>query len=80
MADEFMQIDDAPTVSEIKQEPQNGQFDALSGPGLSQPSSRDNFKEIQVKVHIRKADKDSWQYLGRGIVTQDVSGHSSRVG
>ncbi|CAA7258676.1 unnamed protein product [Cyclocybe aegerita] len=79
MADESMQIDDAPTVSEIKQEPQNGQLDILSGPGLSQPPSKDNFKEIQVKVHIRKADKDSWQYLGRGVVTQDVSGHSSRV-
>ncbi|KAK2461974.1 hypothetical protein APHAL10511_006437 [Amanita phalloides] len=48
---------------------------------LSQPSapSRDNFREIQVKVHIRKPERDSWAYLGRATVTQEVAGHSSRV-
>jgi len=43
------------------------------------PSPRDNFREIQVKVHIRKPERDSWVYLGRGVVTQEMTGHSSRV-
>ncbi|PPQ62837.1 hypothetical protein CVT24_000531 [Panaeolus cyanescens] len=42
-------------------------------------ATRDNFREIQVKVHIRKPERDAWLYLGRGVVTQEVSGHSSRV-
>ncbi|KAF8168180.1 hypothetical protein B0H34DRAFT_49991 [Crassisporium funariophilum] len=42
-------------------------------------STRDNFREIQVKVHIRKPERDSWVYLGRGLVTQEMTGHSSRV-
>jgi len=41
---------------------------------------KENFREIQVKVHIRRPEKDSWQYLGRGVVTQEVTGQSSRVG
>ncbi|KAA1468689.1 hypothetical protein DENSPDRAFT_834085 [Dentipellis sp. KUC8613] len=40
---------------------------------------RDNFKEIPVKVHIRRPEKDSWVYVGRGVVTLEVSGHSSQV-
>ena len=46
----------------------------------SAPLPRDNLREIQVKVHIRKPDRDSWSYLGRGIVSQEGAGHSSRVG
>lgn len=47
---------------------------------VTQPSSsRDNFRDIQVKVHIRRPDRDSWVYMGRGLVTQEVTGHSSRV-
>jgi hypothetical protein len=42
--------------------------------------SRDNFRDIQVKVHIRRPERDSWVYMGRGLVTQEVIGHSSRVG
>ena len=51
-------------------------------PSLSSANSsaRDNFREIQVKVHIRKPERDSWVYLGRGVVTQEMTGHSSRVG
>ena len=46
------------------------------------PSSRDreHLREIQVKVHIRRPEKDSWVYLGRGTVLQEINGHSSRVG
>jgi hypothetical protein len=47
---------------------------------LSAPAVKDNFREIQVKVHVRQAEKDSWLYLGRGVVTQEVYGQSSRVG
>ncbi|KAF8641078.1 hypothetical protein AX17_000722 [Amanita inopinata Kibby_2008] len=41
--------------------------------------TRDSFREIQVKVHIRRPERDSWVYLGRGLVSQEVTGHSSRV-
>lgn len=41
---------------------------------------RDNFREIQVKVHVRNPGKDTWSYQGRGVVIQELSGHSSRVG
>jgi hypothetical protein len=41
---------------------------------------RDSFREIQVKVHIRRPERDSWVYLGRGTVIQEVTGQSSRVG
>lgn len=37
-------------------------------------------REIQVKVHIRRPERDSWVYMGRGIVSQEVIGQSSRVG
>ena len=46
----------------------------------SSTSNRDTFRDIQVKVHIRRPERDSWVYLGRGIATQEVTGHSSRVG
>lgn len=51
---------------------------SLSGP--PPPVLRDNFRDIQVKVHIRRPERDSWVYMGRGLVTQEVTGHSSRVG
>ncbi|KAH7883519.1 hypothetical protein F5I97DRAFT_2041287 [Phlebopus sp. FC_14] len=37
------------------------------------------FRDIQVKVHIRRPEKDSWVYLGRALVSQEVAGQSSRV-
>ncbi|KAJ7244728.1 hypothetical protein B0H12DRAFT_1128517 [Mycena haematopus] len=40
---------------------------------------RDAFRDIQVKVHIRRPDRDSWVYMGRGVVSQDINGHASRV-
>lgn len=42
-------------------------------------TSRDPFREIAVKVHIRRPDKDSWVYLGRAMVTYEVHGTASRV-
>lgn len=43
------------------------------------PPARE-FRDIQVKVHIRRPEKDSWAYLGRALVSQEVVGQSSRVG
>jgi hypothetical protein len=43
------------------------------------PPARE-FRDIQVKVHIRRPEKDSWVYLGRALVSQEVVGQSSRVG
>jgi len=48
-------------------------------PPSAPPTPRDNFRDIQVKVHIRRPERDSWVYMGRGLVTQEVTGHSSRV-
>ncbi|KAF9076208.1 hypothetical protein BDP27DRAFT_1314063 [Rhodocollybia butyracea] len=36
-------------------------------------------RDIQVKVHIRRPERDSWVYMGRGLVSQEMLGHSSRV-
>ncbi|KAF8922653.1 hypothetical protein CPB85DRAFT_1427937 [Mucidula mucida] len=43
------------------------------------PLPRENFRDIQVKVHIRRPDRDSWVYLGRAMVSQEIVGHSSRI-
>ncbi|KAI6007276.1 hypothetical protein EDD15DRAFT_41833 [Pisolithus albus] len=47
-------------------------------PASSAPSSRE-FKDIQVKVHVRRPERDSWVYLGRALVSQEFMGQSSRV-
>lgn len=41
---------------------------------------RESFREIAVKVHIRRPEKDSWVYLGRALVSQEMVGQASRVG
>ncbi|TCD69906.1 hypothetical protein EIP91_005730 [Steccherinum ochraceum] len=43
------------------------------------PQARESFREVAVKVHIRKPDKDSWVYLGRGIVASEAVGRSNRI-
>jgi len=75
MAEEAMEIDgalSAPSSNHNLNQPES------FTPQVN-PSPRDNFREIQVKVHIRKPERDSWVYLGRGVVTQEMTGHSSRV-
>jgi len=52
----------------------------LHGLYFPAPQQRDQFKEIPVKVHIRKPEKDTWVYVGRGLVTLEIFGHSSQVG
>jgi len=43
------------------------------------PTATREFRDIQVKVHIRRPERDSWVYLGRALVSQEVIGQSSRV-
>jgi len=40
---------------------------------------REPFREITVKVHIRRPERDSWVYVGRATVSLDTTGHSSQV-
>jgi hypothetical protein len=42
--------------------------------------NREPFREIPVKVHVRRPDRDSWVYVGRATVSLDTTGHSSQVG
>jgi len=81
MPDETMDIDGAPNGVSSNHDTYNSLADAHvnQAPHAPTPSVRDNFREIQVKVHVRSPGKDAWAYQGRGIVTQEVSGHSSRV-
>jgi hypothetical protein len=41
---------------------------------------REPFREIPVKVHIRRPERDSWVYVGRATVSLDSAGHASQVG
>ncbi|KAH7929311.1 hypothetical protein BV22DRAFT_1057009 [Leucogyrophana mollusca] len=43
------------------------------------PVQTREFRDIQVKVHIRRPESDSWAYLGRALVSQEVVGQASRV-
>lgn len=54
--------------------------DPLRHPGAAQP--REPFREIPVKVHIRRPDRDAWVYVGRATVSLDITstGHASQVG
>jgi hypothetical protein len=47
--------------------------------GAAQP--REPFREIPVKVHIRRPDRDAWVYVGRATVSLDITstGHASQV-
>ncbi|TDL28531.1 hypothetical protein BD410DRAFT_781052 [Rickenella mellea] len=46
---------------------------------LQTPPQRESFRELAVKVHIRRSGRDAWSYLGRAFVTQELAGHNSRV-
>ncbi|CAL1695611.1 unnamed protein product [Somion occarium] len=52
--------------------------DALQSALLQQ--AREPPRDITVKVHIRRPERDNWAYLGRAIVTQEVvGGKSNRI-
>jgi len=74
-----MDIDALPDMSQQDVPLSNPQVQDHHSAPLQTANSRDHFREIQVKVHIRRPEKDSWVYLGRGTVSQEVTGHSSRV-
>jgi len=76
---ETMEVDDAMNGSPQNQNITPSEMINMQALPPAAASSRDNFRDIQVKVHIRKPDRDSWVYLGRGLVTQEITGHSSRV-
>ncbi|GJE87648.1 hypothetical protein PsYK624_037310 [Phanerochaete sordida] len=42
-------------------------------------NNRDKFREIPVKVHVRRPERDNWAYVGRAIVTQEAFGQGSRI-
>ncbi|KAL1748472.1 hypothetical protein HDZ31DRAFT_29476 [Schizophyllum fasciatum] len=80
--DENMQVDSAPSVAPAPEPPQMQPSEAANPQPPLQPAApqpRESFREIQVKVHVRRPDRDNWTYLGKGLVTQELSGHSSRV-
>lgn len=37
------------------------------------------FRDIQVKVHIRRPERDSWAFLGRALVSQEIVGQKSMI-
>ncbi|KAF8230629.1 hypothetical protein L208DRAFT_105618 [Tricholoma matsutake] len=75
--DETMEVDSGMNFQSLTRETQEfGDAQATLSPV---GPSRDNFRDIQVKVHIRRPERDSWVYMGRGLVTQEITGHSSRV-
>ncbi|TFK41235.1 hypothetical protein BDQ12DRAFT_733545 [Crucibulum laeve] len=79
--DDTMEVD--ATMSNANVEPQNPPQEVQNTHTevvpLQASASRDHFRDIQVKVHIRRPERDSWVYLGRGLVTQEFTGQSSRV-
>ncbi|PPQ87044.1 hypothetical protein CVT25_000021 [Psilocybe cyanescens] len=81
MTDETMDIDSAPNVATSNQGTHQSLTDTHTNqvPHAPTLTVRDNFREIQVKVHVRNPGKDTWSYQGRGVVIQELSGHSSRV-
>jgi hypothetical protein len=41
---------------------------------------KDPFRDLQIKVHVRRQGKDMWTYVGRCSATQEILGQSSRIG
>ncbi|KAF9455102.1 hypothetical protein P691DRAFT_800109 [Macrolepiota fuliginosa MF-IS2] len=74
-----MDIDAIPDLSQRDTPLSNPQIQDYHPASHQAANGREHFREIQVKVHIRRPEKDSWVYLGRGTVSQEVTGHSSRV-
>jgi hypothetical protein len=74
-------LDPQVTLHELPSQVQEPSI-AHTGPPLSNGTSqpRDPFREISVKVHIRRPDRDAWVYVGRANVSLDnTTGHASQV-
>ncbi|KAH9175434.1 hypothetical protein EDB89DRAFT_1947058 [Lactarius sanguifluus] len=73
-------LDHQVTLHELPQV-QESSF-AHSAPPLSNATAqpREPFREIPVKVHIRRPDRDAWVYVGRATVSLDNNtGRPSQV-
>ncbi|KZV77455.1 hypothetical protein PENSPDRAFT_645111 [Peniophora sp. CONT] len=52
----------------------------FSKPSTSrQPGVHSTLKDLSVKVHIRRPERDSWVYVGRAVVNYETSGSSGQV-
>ena len=54
-------------------------YEQLRAAIVASSQNREPFRDISVKVHIRRPERDTWAYMGRGIVTQEIMGQSSRI-
>jgi len=71
-------LDQPSTLRELPQ----AQEPSILHTGLPVPNGtqhREPFRDIPVKVHIRRPDRDSWVYVGRATVSLDTTGHTSQV-
>ncbi|KAI9462487.1 hypothetical protein BJY52DRAFT_152672 [Lactarius psammicola] len=73
-------LDHQVTLHELPQV-QDSPFAHTAPPPLSNGAAqpREPFREIPVKVHIRRPDRDAWVYIGRATVSLDTTGHPSQV-
>ncbi|KAH9064145.1 hypothetical protein EDB87DRAFT_1777054 [Lactarius vividus] len=73
-------LDHQVTLHELPQV-QESSFAHTTAPPLSNGTTqpREPFREIPVKVHIRRPDRDAWVYVGRATVSLDNTGHPSQV-
>ncbi|KIP11387.1 hypothetical protein PHLGIDRAFT_114521 [Phlebiopsis gigantea 11061_1 CR5-6] len=64
-------------------EPQGMELAETSTPAASSSQTiafnKDKFREIPVKVHVRRPDRDTWAYVGRAIVSQEAFGQGTRI-
>ncbi|KAI0695153.1 hypothetical protein BC835DRAFT_1415036 [Cytidiella melzeri] len=71
---------------QVQEEPQGMSLNAPSTSGNIAPhvvhptlQSQDKFREVSVKVHVRRPDRDAWAYIGRGLVTHEAFGQGNRI-
>ncbi|CAL1695613.1 unnamed protein product [Somion occarium] len=72
----------SPQPGEILFEEPSAQDDPPDAPPVTAllQQAREPPRDITVKVHIRRPERDNWAYLGRAIVTQEVvGGKSNRI-
>ncbi|KAF8588496.1 hypothetical protein K439DRAFT_1384601 [Ramaria rubella] len=44
-----------------------------------QPPIREMYRQLPVRVHVRRPGRDTWLYIGHAIVSHEVTGQTSRV-
>ncbi|KIJ45468.1 hypothetical protein M422DRAFT_227028 [Sphaerobolus stellatus SS14] len=48
-------------------------------PEATTQPAREMYRQLPVRVHVRKPGRDSWMYVGRATVSHEVIGQTSRV-